>query len=179
MIGKPDKDIVMTGWIAGEGTKILAELYENELKGKLPYSIIKRAKSISLSNESKHIKNILGKNFMFCEAGEGGIFAGLWNMAEVLDVGVAIDLSRIRIRQETIEVCEYFDINPYMLCTKGTFLIIAENGNRVVRLLAENGYDAETVGYTHDGGDRVIINDGETRYLESRISDELYKFTEK
>ncbi|MBE5928667.1 MAG: hypothetical protein E7267_04740 [Lachnospiraceae bacterium] len=173
---RPDKDIVLTGWIAGEGTRILAEKYEEELKNKLPRSIINRVKNVECLEGSERLKDILGEDCLLYEAGEGGIFAGLWNMAETLDTGVVAELSCLRLRQETIEVCEFFDINPYMLCTKGTFLIVAENGNHVVRLLAENGYEAEVIGYTHSGADRVVLNDGETRFLESRIKDELEKF---
>lgn len=173
---RPDKDIVLTGWIAGEGTRILADRYESALIKKLPQSIINRAKNVNDLYESERIKDILDGDCLIYEAGEGGIFAGLWNMAEEMNTGVVVELVRIGVRQETIEICEFFDINPYMLCTKGTFLIVAENGNHVVRMLAENGYEAEVIGYTHSGADRVVINDGETRYLESRITDELEKF---
>lgn len=176
MIERPDKDIVLTGWVACEGTRILAERYEDELIKKLPHSIIKRAKNVDCSYKTEEFKNILGGDCLIYEAGEGGIFAGLWNMAEETDAGVVVELADIRVRQETIEICEFFDVNPYMLCTKGTFLIVAENGNHVVRVLTENGYDAEVIGYTHSGADRVVLNDGETRFLESRIKDELEKF---
>ena len=30
-------------------------------------------------------------------------------------VGLEIDLKKIPIRQETIEICEFFDLNPYKL----------------------------------------------------------------
>ena len=39
---------------------------------------------------------------------EGGIFGALWEMAEASGVGLEIDLKKIPIRQETVEVCEFF-----------------------------------------------------------------------
>ena len=39
---------------------------------------------------------------------EGGIFGALWEMAEASGVGLEIDLKKIPIRQETVEVCEVF-----------------------------------------------------------------------
>ena len=41
---------------------------------------------------------------------EGGIFGALWEMAEASGVGLEIDLKKIPIRQETVEVCEFFYI---------------------------------------------------------------------
>ena len=97
-------------------------------------------------------------------------------MAETADIGVAVQLSDIEIRQEVIEVCEVLDVNPYMLYTEGVFLIVTENGNHVVHKFAENGFEAAVIGYTHSGADRVVINDGETRFLEARIVDEIKRF---
>lgn len=38
---------------------------------------------------------------------EGGIFGALWEMAEASGVGLEIDLKKIPLRQETVEVCEF------------------------------------------------------------------------
>lgn len=54
---------------------------------------------------------------------EGGIFGALWEMAEASGVGLDIDLKKIPIRQETIEICEVYDINPYLLISSGAMLI--------------------------------------------------------
>ena len=53
----------------------------------------------------------------------GGILSGLWKMAEASGVGMDVDLRRIPIRQETIEVCERLDVDPYKLEAKGSVLI--------------------------------------------------------
>ena len=51
---------------------------------------------------------------------EGGVFGALWEMAEASGVGLEIDLKKIPIRQETIEICEFFNLNPYQLISSGS-----------------------------------------------------------
>ena len=36
-------------------------------------------------------------------------------MAEASQVGLEMDFTKVPIRQETIEICEIFDVNPYKL----------------------------------------------------------------
>ena len=70
---------------------------------------------------------------------EGGIFGGLWELAAAGGVGLDVELKRIPVRQHTIEVCEFFRLNPYMLISGGTLLIVCENGERVAAALAKEG----------------------------------------
>ena len=53
------------------------------------------------------------------EAGEGGIFAALWNMAEACNAGFTVDMKKLPILQETIEVCEALELNPYEIASGG------------------------------------------------------------
>ena len=77
---------------------------------------------------------------------EGGIFGALWEMAEASGVGLEIDLKKIPVRQETIEVCEFFGINPYQLISSGCMLMAAEDGNLLVRELEKAGIPATIIG---------------------------------
>lgn len=106
---------------------------------------------------------------------EGGIFGALWEMAEASGVGLEIDLRKIPIRQETVEICEYFDINPYELISSGCMLMAAADGNTIVRELEKAGIHAVVAGKATDGNDRVLYTARERRFLEPPKSDELYK----
>ena len=106
---------------------------------------------------------------------EGGIFGALWEMAEASGVGLEIDLKKIPVRQETIEICEFFGINPYELISSGVMLMAAKDGNRLVMELAKENISACVIGKATEGNDRVLLNDGERRFLEPPKSDELYK----
>ena len=43
---------------------------------------------------------------------EGGVFGALWEMGSGSGVGLDIDLKKIPIRQETVEVCEALGLTP-------------------------------------------------------------------
>ena len=106
---------------------------------------------------------------------EGGIFGALWEMAEASGVGLEIDLKKIPVRQETIEVCEFFGVNPYLLISSGSMLMAAEDGNHLVRELEKAGIKATIIGKATTGNDRVLLNEDERRFLEPPKTDELYK----
>ena len=108
----------------------------------------------------------------------GGIFGALWEMGAASGVGIVADLDKIPIRQETIELCEVFDINPYLLISSGCMLIGCENGNLLVERLQDAGIPAAVIGRATEGNDRVIRSGEETRFLEPAGSDELYKIYE-
>ena len=99
----------------------------------------------------------------------------LMEMAEASGVGLDIDLKKIPIRQETIEICEVYDINPYLLISSGAMLIGTDHGSRLVEELTRAGIHASVIGYAVEGRDRIVRNGDEKRFLEPPKTDELYK----
>ena len=174
---RPGDDIVITKWIAIEGTMILAKEREKELLERFPKKMIEEAKKMEkylsvVPEAAAAVKS--GVNAMH-DVTEGGIFGALWEMAEASGVGLEIDLKKIPVRQESIEMCEYFGINPYELISSGSMLMAASDGNMLVRNLEKEGIPAAVVGKAMEGNDRILINDGEVRFLEPPKTDELYK----
>lgn len=170
-------DIVVSKWAGIEGTSILAKEHEKELLEKFPKSFVEAAKNldkyISVVREAAQaVKS--GVSAMH-DVTEGGIYGALWEMAEASGVGLEIDLKKIPIRQETVEICEFFDLNPYCLISSGCMLMAAANGYDLVRDLEKIGVCAAVIGKAVKGNDRVVINDDERRFLEPPKSDELYK----
>jgi len=108
------------------------------------------------------------------DVSEGGVFGALWELAESAGVGLEIDLKKIPIRQETIEICEYFDLNPYKILSGGCLLIATEDGNGLVMELEKANIPAVVIGKATEGRDRVLINEDERRFLETTQTDELY-----
>ena len=171
------QDLVVTKWIGLEGTSIVAKEKEQELRKVFSDPFVRTAQEfdqyLSVIPESK-IAMEHGVRVMH-DVTEGGIFGALWEMAEGAGVGLEIDLKKIPIRQETIEVCEQFGLNPYVLMSSGSMLIGTEHGEILVRHLQEAGISAAVVGQAMDGNDRILRNGGEVRYLDKPQSDELYK----
>ena len=103
----------------------------------------------------------------------------LWEMAAGSKVGLDIDLKKIPIRQETVEVCEALGLNPYILMSSGSMMIAVPDGYGLVRKLNQAGIHAAVVGKATAGNDRILRNGEETRYLDKPQSDELYKIYQK
>lgn len=174
---KPGDDILVSKWIGLEGTSIIAKEKEEELSCRFPLSLIKTAQGFDqyLSVLPESVKAVkLGVNAMH-DVTEGGIFGALWELAESSGVGLEIDLKKIPVKQETIEVCEFFGINPYELVSSGCMLMTSSDGNMLVRELEKDGIHAVVIGKAVDGNERVLLNEEERRFLEPPKTDELYK----
>ena len=171
------QELVVTKWIGLEGSSILAKEKEELLQKQLPNEIIETAKrfdeKLSVVPDSKVAMEI-GASAMH-DVTEGGIFGALWEMAAASGVGLTVDLKKIPLRQETIEICEVFDINPYMLISSGSLLIGTNHGYQLVQELERAGIHAAVIGYATEGNDRVVINGEERRYLEPPKTDELFR----
>ena len=174
---RPGQDMVVTKWIGIEGTAILAKEKEEALKARFPAAMVDAAKAfdqwISVVEEGR-IAAKAGASAMH-DVTEGGILGALWEMAEASGVGLEIDLRAIPIRQETVEICEFFGLNPYGLISSGCMLIAADRGHDLVRELEKAGIPAAVIGRATAGNDRIVQNGEERSYLERPKTDELYK----
>ena len=174
---KPGMDIIATKWIGLEGTAIIAHEKEEELCTHFSRHFVEQAQALDrylsvMPEAATAVKSGVGAMH---DVTEGGIFGALWEMAEASGVGLEIDLKKIPLRQETVEVCEFFHINPYELISSGCMLMAAADGNELIRRLKENGIEATVIGKATAGNDRVLMNDDERRFLEPPKTDELYK----
>ena len=174
---RPGMDIVVTKWIGIEGTSILAKEKEEQLKTRFSVPFIEKAKAMDvyLSVLSEAAVAVRSGVSAMHDVTEGGIFGALWEMAEASGVGLEIDLKKIPIRQETVEICEFFAINPYQLISSGCMLMATKDGNHLVRELEKAGILATVIGKATQGNDRVLLNEEERRFLEPPKTDELYK----
>ena len=179
-------DIVMTGFAGLYGSVILAKEKYDVLRSRYPASFLEGAKE-----QKRFLRQIpeaapAGKSddcsaYSFAEKGitgmyllsKGGVFAGLWNMGKFAGVGLKVYLKRIPIKQETVEICNFFDVNPYRMQSEGSCLLLAENGGRLKSRLWESGIFSEVIGVTTKNNDRVVINGEEKRYLEKYYEDAL------
>lgn len=175
---RPGMDIVVTKWVGIEGTLIIAKEKEEELKTRFSASFIDKAKELDvyLSVLSEAAVAVNSGVSAMHDITEGGIFGALWEMAEASGIGLDIDVKKIPIRQETIEICEFYGINPYRLISSGSMLMATEDGNKMVRELEKVGINAVVIGKATEGKDRMIRKDEEEHsFLERPKTDELYQ----
>ncbi len=174
---KSGQEIVITKWIGIEATALLASEREEELKKRFPAELVEAAEAFAEYRSAVKEASIAadcGVKAMY-DLSEGGIFAALWEMASAAGVGMDIDLKKIPIRQETVEICEYFGVNPYQILSSGSMMIAADNGWALVRELEKSGIPAAVIGTFTSGNDRIIRNGEDRRYLDKPQTDEIYK----
>jgi len=180
-MAKPGQDIVLSKWAGLEGTAILAGREENKLNEHYPAYLAETSRNFtgyfSIVPEAEvAVKN--GVSAMH-DASEGGIFAALWELAEGAGVGLDIDIKKIPLRQETVEVCECLGVNPYELMSGGCLVMTADDGEALVRALEAENIPAAIVGRTTPEKSRIIRNDDEVRYMDRPKQDGIYEIYNK
>lgn len=165
---KAGQDIVISKWIGLEGTTILAKLCEKKLRERYPAYLVEEAmdfeKYLCVSEEAGiALENGVTKMH---DLSQGGVFGGLWELAEGAGLGLEVELKKIPIRQETVEVCEVCGVNPYEMRSSGSMLMTADDGESLVLALAKAGINAAVVGKLTDKQDRIIRNEEEVRFLD-------------
>lgn len=191
------QELVMAGYAGMAGTARIALSKEKELLGRFRADFISGAKECARACQEafgmaevvrheleKYRKENSGKEIQeeavflggLHNLSDCGIFGALYSVAESAKCGFQVDLRKIPLRQETVELCECFDLNPYLLMSEGALLIGTRHGQRLAEALKQAGYAAEVIGYTTDGKDKLVRNGGEVRCLDRPGTDELYRF---
>jgi hydrogenase expression/formation protein HypE len=89
---------------------------------------------------------------------------------------------RIRIAEETAQICRHFDIDPLQLIASGSLLIAVEHdhADHVVNVLEQDGIAAAVIGdLVPTPGTRLIRRrDGTTEELVRPVADHLWKALE-
>lgn len=170
-------NIILTQWIGMEGAYLLTQYKRDELKKRYPDWMLNFTNSlkkwlsvdemadIALSNGATYLHNL----------SNGGVFNGLWEMSSFLKTGFDVDLKKIPMRQEIVEISEFFEINPYQMLSGGALLVVAPKESNVLNALLEAEYPAVIIGEITDNNDKIIRNDDEVRYLDTPERDELWK----
>ncbi len=174
-------DLVMTKSAGLSGAALLAKQYRENLHERYTYTFIDKAAAreaeVSVLPEIRVLK-ALGHRHMH-DVAEGGVFGAVWELCERLHAGVELDLKQIPICQETVEICEYFDVNPYQLKGDGALLFLTHNSAEAIKALKAQGISAAVIGRMTDSNDRILINGEETRFLEPNRVDEYEKARRK
>lgn len=170
------QDIVVSKWIGLEGTARLAKCHREKLSKRFPMRMIEDAadydRYLSIIPEAATAvkSGVCGMH----DVSRGGIFAALWEMASGAGVGLNVHLKKLPVRQETIEICEYFELNPYELLSGGCLLMTAWDGEKLVMDLAGAKIPAVVVGKITDSHDRVLYHGEEKRFLDMPKTDQMY-----
>lgn len=170
-------ELVIAGRIALEGTLKILKYRGEELGSYYSASFLKSIDRLSEFLLTEVQKEILREQapIEIQPMGEGGIFAALWDLTNSLEMGMEIDLRLIPVFQETIELSEYYDINPYRLLSGGSEILVCEHGGRTAARLKERGIACQVFGRVLKSRKRLIYNGENRSFLDRPQKDELNK----
>lgn len=170
---QPGQDVVMTKWAGLGGTAFLVKENRDQLQRRLPSRLLDEAESF------EHLISVLPEAAIAVKYGvsgmhdvsRGGIFSALWELAEGAGRGLELDLKKLPIRQETVEVCELLEKNPYELYGAGSLLVVCEQGSQLVKLLQQENIPAALIGKITQDKAKIMWNQEEKRFLDRPAGD--------
>ena len=173
-------DIIITKYAGIEGTAIIAHDKEKELMDKIERDVLEKAKSlvkdISVVKEGI-IAGRFGVNSMH-DITEGGVLGAVWEVAEASEKGAVVYADKIPVMDETLKICNIFNIDPFRLISSGCMIITCKNGEDLVKELESNGIKATIIGQITEGNKKqLVLKDGYVE-IDEPLSDELYKVVE-
>lgn len=173
---KIEDDIVVTKYLAQEGTAIIANEYKqrsrNVLNNEEYDEAISMIENLSVVKEGV-IAGKYGVNSMH-DITEGGVLGALWEVAEASNVGFEVIKDSIPIKEVTKKLCKEFSIDPLRLISSGSMLITCENGEDLVKLLKENKIYAKVIGkITASKG--IMVSNGEKIVVTPPETDDLFR----
>lgn len=180
-MAKPDMDIVLLGSVGTEGALRILNKKKEEIEQRFIPSffggLLKYKERLLPIQEMKLA--IEEGAVALHQLGDGGILAALWELGEAGNLGIEVDLKKMSIRQDVIEICEFVGVNPYQLSSTGSVLIITDAGDELVEKLHKIDGNATVIGRTTAQKERIILNGGEKRFLDRPTPGELMKLYEE
>ena len=174
---RPGDFIVASKWIGIEGTLEIIDYKREEIEKRFSPSFMRYFKdyeaSLSIDKESG-----AGDSFMIKETvcvSDGGIFKALGELAKIAGRGLEVDIKKIPVRQEVIEICNFFDISPYEMKSKGMVLMVLKEPEALVEYFKSEGIPAAVIGKIRDDNDKLILNGEAVRYLDKIKQDSIGK----
>lgn len=172
--------IILTKTAGIEGTAILASDRKDKLKT-MSSSTLKKAQEfftkISVTKEALTAYHSGGVHAMH-DPTEGGVAGGLHEMADASNLGFRISEGKIPIAEETLQICDAFDIDPLYLIASGSLLISADKKltKNILRSLKDKEIPATVIGeFLPSPKERIITRkEGTEEKLARPVSDHLW-----
>lgn len=179
---RPGQEIILCGCIGLEGMLRILDEAGEEPGGRFVPAFLRQAEELrSELVMPGQIVKVCGTESAGGEPlaaavrqiGSGGILAALWEMAERSGCGMEVNMDAMTLKQETVEICEYYQLNPYQMTSAGSYLIATEHAEELLRVLEKEGVRAGRLGIARAQAARVITSKEETRYLDRPAPDSL------
>ena len=199
----PGDKLIFAGYPARYGTELLIRKYREKLRERfsdvfLDEYLLKCEKDGGSLYERYCIGRYIGDNCLLSGNDKevftgikplsfGGLYRAVWELADESGLGARIDHDAIIMEQETIEIAEFFRINPYMLLGTGA-VILACGSEQTASVTGEfitatdemtnvNGKFTTVIGeFTKEKGCTVVSSLYDVkREITSYKTDEIFK----
>ena len=184
LAGVGDK-IIITKGPAIEATGILATMFPHLIREQFGADFSERAQQIfykmSVVEDAMAAVSVgVRENGITAmhDATECGVWGGLYELAQAAGLGARIEKDRIIIEDCVVEICGYFNIDPYASISEGTLIIACKENKaqEAVKALAQKGIRASVVGeLTAPEKGMVLVEDGKEKKLEHPIVDPFWR----
>jgi hydrogenase maturation factor len=145
--------ILLTKGIVIEGTAIIAREKQEELKDKgYSKNFIKRCQNFIYKPGLSVLKEALLANQSEVHAmhdpTEGGLSAGIYEIAQASQVGIVVERAKIPILEESQTLCNEYHLNPLNTITSGSLLIVStkSESNKIIKILQKEGIKSYLIG---------------------------------
>ena len=171
------REILMLGRAGLEGTFLLATEKREELETRFPVRMLERAAAMKELLLMTPAVEALGENGIrpayLVNGTGGGVLAAFWELSKESGCGMSAELPAIPMFQETIEMTDYYGINPYQMSSAGCMLAVVPDAENASSLLAERGIYSKPVGRLTEGRDKLLMNGEERQNLNRPEADAL------
>ncbi len=155
-------DIIMLGFAGQAGARALAIAHRAQLCRELPSSVVRGA-----MREIPPCTIPDGADwFSRVQLKESGIYRGLWILSQKMQCGFEIDIRKIPVLQESVEVCEILDTDIYSLPSQGGWIVAAAGADELLALCSRWKIPAACIGKTVRSSVRALRLADTVRYLE-------------
>lgn len=145
--------VLLTQGVAIEGTAILARDMEGHLSARVEPSVLQRAKTYLGNPGISVVKDALtacsaAQVHAMHDPTEGGILAGLWELAAAASLGIHVVAERIPVLPETRILCQALGLDPLRLIASGALLIVAPPAEceKIIPALSQRGTPVSIIG---------------------------------
>jgi hydrogenase maturation factor len=190
--GQAGDAIILTEGIAIEGTAVLAREAAGQLRARgIASKVVDRAQrflfepGISVVSAARALCGVLplGAVHALHDPTEGGLSAGVWELAAAAQLGASVEADAIQVLDETRQVCAALALDPLGLLASGALLaaVAPEHAERALAALASAGTPARVIGHLapRDHGLQLLDAHGAVRPWPRFDRDEVARYFER
>ena len=148
-------NVILTKGAAVETTAVLTRAFPNKVRRALGSRLFEKAWNYlykvstvadALTASSVGVRQ--GGVTAMHDATEGGVIAGLIELTGASNLGLIVDLERIRISEETRHLCKLFSVDPLVCLSEGSLIIASRPAktDKILAKLSSRGIPSSVVG---------------------------------